>query len=55
MPGIQRAADKSLFSYAGLAPMLSQQCQASYAPLGESWKCAMSQYLSGYFRQVQIF
>ena len=45
VPGVQRGADKSLFAYAGLAPMLSAQCQASYAPLDESWKCAMSQYL----------
>jgi hypothetical protein len=39
------AADGALFSYAGLAPTLSAECQMSYVPLRESWGCAMSQYL----------
>jgi len=54
MPGTQRQADKALFSYAGLAPMLSPLCQASYAPLGESWKCAMSQYLYPFLEQPTL-
>jgi hypothetical protein len=54
VPGFQRNADKALFSYAGLAPTLSPQCQASYAPLGESWKCAMSQYLYPFIEQPTL-
>ena len=54
VPGIQRLADKALYSYAGLAPMLSAQCQASYAPLEESWKCAMSQYLYPFLEQPTL-
>ena len=54
VPGIQRNADKALFSYAGLAPMLSSQCQASYAPIDESWKCAMSQYLYPFIEQPTL-
>ena len=45
VPGIQRGCDTKLFTWAGLAATLSTSCQASYAPLGEQWKCAMSQYL----------
>jgi hypothetical protein len=54
VPGIQRMADKALFNYAGLAPILSPLCQASYAPLGESWKCAMSQYLYPFIEQPTL-
>lgn len=54
VPGFQRAADKALFSYARLAPMLSSQCQASYAPIGEIWKCAMSQYLYPFIEQPTL-
>eukprot|EP01052_Picozoa_sp_SAG31_P003120 SAG31_NODE_117_length_24022_cov_6.878067_4_plen_790_part_00 len=54
VPGFQRTADKSLFTYAGLAPILSPLCQASYAPLGESWKCAMSQYLYPFIEQPTL-
>lgn len=53
-PGFQRAADEALFSYAGLAPMLSAECQMSYAPLKESWKCAMSQYLYPFIEQPTL-
>ena len=54
VPGIQRSADKSLFSYANLSQALSAQCQASYAPLDESWKCAMSQYLYPFIEQPAL-
>lgn len=54
VPGVQRLADKALFSYAGLSATLSPLCQVSYAPLGESWKCAMSQYLYPFIAQPTL-
>eukprot|EP00040_Diaphanoeca_grandis_P039537 m.259357 g.259357 ORF g.259357 m.259357 type:complete len:423 (+) comp37936_c0_seq1:238-1506(+) len=45
IPGIQRYADQALYSYAALSTTLNAQCIKAYAPINESWKCAMSQYL----------
>ena len=52
--GIQRGADKALFAFAGLSASLSPQCQRSFAPVNESWKCAMSQYLFPFIEQPTL-
>jgi hypothetical protein len=54
VPGYQRTADKAMFSYANLKNTLSQECQRSYAPTDESWKCAMSQYLYPFIEQPAL-
>ena len=54
IPGIQRGADEKLFHYAGLSQTLSTECQKSYAPVGEPWKCAMSQYLYPFLEQPTL-
>jgi hypothetical protein len=54
VPGIQRYADQALFGYANLTGTLSKECQRSYAPIGESWKCAMSQYIYPFIDQPTL-
>jgi hypothetical protein len=54
VPGIQRRSDKQLFEYANLKDTLSKECQRSYAPIDESWKCAMSQYLYPFIEQPTL-